>query len=263
MNRLLCADPGADLFAAKLRGLCRTGVFEGATAVHADKHLQTNLMIVPQEYAYDLLLFCQRNPRLCPLLEVFEPGDFEPHYAIAADLRSDVGGYYIFEHGVLKQEVDDISAYWGDDLVSFLIAGGFSLESALVESGIALRHLEQDGNVAMYKTDLPCVPAGRFSGNAVVSMRAIKSRDIARMVEITARLPQGQGAPLHIGNPQALGIADLMRPDFGDASAIMDDELPVFWACGVTLQYVAELSKLPFCITHARSKMFVTDQRNE
>jgi len=263
MNMLLSSDPGADLSAAELRALCRSGSFDGPTAGYADHHVQTNLMIVPQEYAFDFLLFCQRNPKPCPLVEVLEPGHFAPHCASDGDLRTDVPGYRIFENGVLKEEVTDISAYWRDDLVSFLIGCSFSFESALVDGGIALRHLEQQCNVAMYKTNLPCVPAGRFSGNMVVSMRPIKSRDVARAVEITARLPQVHGAPVHIGNPQALGITDLMRPDFGDAVAVMDDELPVFWACGVTPQYVAEMSRLPFCITHAPGKMFVTDRLNE
>lgn len=254
-------DPA--LSAADLRALCRSGAFDGPTAGYADGHVQANLMIVPREYAFDFLLFCQRNPKPCPLVEVLEPGCFEPRSAPGADLRTDVPGYRIFENGVLRQEIADISAYWRDDLVSFLIGCSFSFESALIEGGIPLRHIEQQRNVAMYKTSMPCEPAGRFTGNAVVSMRPVKSRDIARAVEITARLPQVHGAPVHIGNPQAIGIVDLMRPDFGDAVEIMEDELPVFWACGVTPQYVAELSKLPFCITHAPGKMFVTDRLNE
>ncbi len=251
------------LSAADVRALCRSGEFDGPTAGYADNHVQANLMIVPKEYAFDFLLFCQRNPKPCPLVEVLEAGAVEPRTAPGADLRSDLPGYRIFENGVMTREVADISEYWRDDLVSFLIGCSFSFESALIEGGIPLRHIEQQRNVAMYKTNMPCVPAGRFTGNAVVSMRPVKSRDVSRAVEITARLPQVHGAPVHIGNPHAIGIADLRHPDFGDAVEIMDDELPVFWACGVTPQYVAELSKLPFCITHAPGKMFVTDRLNE
>ncbi len=111
----------------------------------------------------------------------------------------------------------------------------------------------------MYKTNIPCAPAGRFQGNMVVSMRPVKSRDIAAAVEISGRFPQVHGAPVHIGHPGQIGIGDLAKPDFGDAVDIMEDELPVFWACGVTPQYIAELSRIPFCITHAPGKMFVTD----
>jgi len=255
--------PATDSPAAALRALCRSGEFNSPTAGYADGHVQANLMIVPKEYAFDFLLFCQRNPKPCPLVEVLEPGQFEPRSAMGADLRTDLPAYRIFEGGQLKQEVTDISAYWREDLVSFLIGCSFSFESALIDGGIPLRHIEQQRNVAMYKTNMPCMPAGRFTGNAVVSMRPIKSRDIARAVEITARLPQVHGAPVHVGHPQAIGIADLMCPDFGDPVDIEADELPVFWACGVTPQYVAELSKLPFCITHAPGKMFVTDRLNE
>lgn len=253
----------SSLSAAGLRALCRSGGHTGPTAGYADHHVQANLMIVPAAYAFEFLLFCQRNPKPCPLVEVLEAGQYTPSCAPGADLRTDLPGYRIFENGVLQQEVTDISAFWRDDLVSFLIGCSFSFESALTDSGIRLRHIDQQRNVAMYKTTIPCVAAGRFQGNAVVSMRPIKSRDIARAVEITARLPQVHGAPLHIGHPEAIGIADLARPDFGDAVALLDDELPVFWACGVTPQYIAELSKLPFCITHAPGKMFVTDRLNE
>ncbi|MDB5842494.1 MAG: hypothetical protein JWQ23_4446, partial [Herminiimonas sp.] len=153
--------------------------------------------------------------------------------------------------------------YWRDDLVSFLLGCSFSFESALTDGGIRLRHVIQRVNVAMYKTNIACQPAGRFHGNMVVSMRPVKSREVARAVEISARFPQVHGAPIHIGSPGAIGIADLLNPDFGDPVAVLEDELPVFWACGVTPQYVAECSRIPFCISHSPGKMLVTDFRNE
>jgi uncharacterized protein YcsI (UPF0317 family) len=193
------------------------------------------------------------------LVEVLEAGAWEPACAAGADLRSDLPGYRLYRDGVLERELDDVTALWRDDMVSFLLGCSFSFESALMGAGIALRHVEQQRNVTMYKTNIACVPAGRFHGNMVVSMRPIKSADVARAVEISARFPQAHGAPVHIGNPLALGIADLGHPDFGDAVEVMDDEVPVFWACGVTPQAVAEASKLPLCISHAPGKMFVTD----
>ncbi|MEN3366566.1 MAG: hypothetical protein V7606_3840 [Burkholderiales bacterium] len=245
--------------AKDVRALCRTGEFTGPTAGVAEGHVQANMMIVPREYAFDFLLFCQRNPKPCPLVEVLEPGHFAPRCAPGADVRSDLPGYRIFENGRLTREVANVSPYWQDDLVTFLIGCSFSFESALMEGGIPLRHVEQGINVAMYKTNIPCLPAGRFEGNMVVSMRPVKSRDIARAVEISAKFPQVHGAPVHIGHPKAIGINDLSKPDFGEPVAIEDGELPVFWACGVTPQYVAELSRIPFCITHAPGKMLVTD----
>jgi uncharacterized protein YcsI (UPF0317 family) len=245
-----------------LRSLCRSGEFDGATAGFAPGFVQANMMIVPREYAFEFLLFCQRNPKPCPLVEVLEAGRFEPACAPGADLRSDLPGYRIFENGVLAREVSDIGSYWHDDFVTFLIGCSFSFEGALIEGGIPLRHVEQGRNVAMYKTSIPCRPAGRFQGNLVVSMRPVKSRDVARAVEISAKFPQVHGAPVHIGYPQAIGIDDLSKPDFGDTVEILEDELPVFWACGVTPQYVAQLSRIPFCITHSPGKMLVTDLTN-
>ncbi len=246
-----------------LRALCRTGEFAGQTAGFAKGYVQANLMILPREYAFDFLLFCQRNPKPCPLVEVLEPGRFMPDCAPGADLRTDISGYRVFENGEVAHEVTDITAFWRDDLVSFLLGCSFSFETALIDGDIPLRHVAQRRNVAMYKTDIACQPAGRFHGNMVVSMRPIKSRDVARAVEISGRFPQVHGAPIHIGHPQAIGINDLSKPDFGDAVQILDDELPVFWACGVTPQYVAQRSRIPFCISHSPGKMLVTDFRNE
>ncbi len=253
----------ANLSPAELRALYRSAASNdpnaGPTTGVAPGFVQANLMIVPREYAFDFLLFCQRNPKPCPLVEVLEPGRFEPVCANGADLRTDIPGYRIHENGQFVKEVADIREFWHDDLVSFLLGCSFSFESALMQAGIPLRHVQQQRNVAMYKTTIPCAPAGRFQGNMVVSMRPIKSRDIASAVEISGRFPQVHGAPVHIGHAEQIGIHDLAKPDFGDAVEIMEDELPVFWACGVTPQYIAELSRIPFCITHAPGKMFVTD----
>jgi uncharacterized protein YcsI (UPF0317 family) len=253
----------ATLSPAEVRKLCRAGALRGPTTGLADGYVQANLMIVPQSLAFDFLLFCQRNPRPCPLLEVLDAGNPVPRCALGGDLRTDLPGYCLYEHGVRTQELCTIDSIWRDDLVSFLFGCSFSFESALVRSGISLRHINQNLNVAMYKTGIPCVPAGRMKGNMVVSMRPIKARDVSRAIEITGRFPQVHGAPLHIGYPAGLGIADLARPDFGDPVMLLEDELPLFWACGVTPQYVAEISRLPFCITHSPGKMLVTDLRNE
>jgi len=246
-------DPGA------LRHACRSGEFDRPTAGHAAGYLQANLMIVPQADAFDFLLFCQRNQKSCPLVEVLQPGTREPACAPGADIATDIPGYRVYRDGQFVEERADIAALWRPDFVSFLIGCSFSFESALADAGIPLRHVVQSRNVAMYRTDVACVPAGRFMGEMVVSMRPIRSRDVARVVEICARFPQAHGAPVHVGNPQALGIADVMRPDYGDAVEIRADEVPVFWACGVTPQWVAQRSGLALCVTHAPGKMFVTD----
>ena len=248
---------------AELRALCRSGEFMGQTAGQAPGHVQANMLIVPREAAYDFLLFCQRNPKPCPLVEVLDAGSWTPRSAAGGDVRSDLPGYRVYEHGELREEVTDVAHLWRDDLVTFLIGCSFSFEDALVRAGIPLRHVQQGRNVAMYRTNIACVPAGRFGGDMVVSMRPVKSRDVAKAVEITARYAQVHGAPVHIGRPEAIGIADLSRPEFGDAVEILDDEVPVFWACGVTPQQVAMQSRLPLCISHSPGKMLVLDDRTD
>ena len=243
----------------ELRLAAREGKIEEPTSGYAPGFLQANLMIVPQEYAFDFLLFCQRNPKPCPLIEVMEPGAREPKCAPGADIARDIPGYRMYRDGELVGERADVADMWRGDFVSFLIGCSFSFEDAVVQAGIPLRHVDQGCNVAMYRTNIPCQGAGPFEGEMVVSMRPIRSRDVAKVVEISGRFDVAHGAPVHIGNPGAIGIADVARPDYGDAVRIEDDEVPIFWACGVTPQWVAQKSRLPLCITHAPGKMFVTD----
>ena len=253
MSQLPFADPAA------LRQACRDGRFAQPTTGHAPGRIQANMMIVPKEHAFDFLLFCQRNPKPCPLVEVLSPGQLEPACAPGASIATDLPGYRVYRDGEFVEERTDVSELWRDDLVTFLIGCSFSFESQVQAAGVRLRHVDQGRNVAMYRTNVACTPAGIFSGEMVVSMRPIKSRDVAKAVEISARLPIAHGAPVHVGNPAALGVADIMKPEYGDPVEILDDEVPMFWACGVTPQWVAQRSRLPFCITHAPGKMFVTD----
>ena len=239
----------------------RSGQFTLPTAGLAPGYLQANLMIVPQAQAFDFLLFCQRNPKPCPLIEVMEPGQLEPACAPGANLATDLPGYRVYRNGEFAEERNDISAIWQQDFVTFLIGCSFSFESALIKAGVPLRHVEQGCNVAMYRTNLPCVASGSFKGEMVVSMRPIKSRDVAKVVEVSSRFALAHGAPLHVGNPLDIGIKDISRPDYGDSVDIMPDEVPVFWACGVTPQWVAQSSRLSLCITHAPGKMFITDRK--
>lgn len=245
------------------RQLMRSGAYNGHTAGMAPGHVQANLAILPRREADDFLRFCQRNPKPCPLLAVSEPGDpLLPALGDGLDLRSDLPRYRVWHDGDLVDEVDDIAALWRDDLVGFAIGCSFSFEEALLQAGVPLRHVAEGRNVAMYRTSLPTTPAGRFHGPMVVSMRPMKAADAIRAVQVTSRFPQVHGAPVHIGDPALIGIADLARPDFGDAVAVADDELPVFWACGVTPQSVVMAARPAFCITHAPGCMLVTDLLN-
>ncbi len=219
-------------------------------------------MAVPREAAFDFLLFCQRNPRPCPVIEVVEAGQVAPACAPGADLRTDLPRYRVYRDGRLDAEVPEVRALWRDDLVAFLIGCSFSFEEALAAAGVPLRHVESCVNVPMYRTNRPTAPAGRFHGPLVVSMRPIPAALVPLAVQVTSRFERVHGAPVHVGAPEALGIADLARPDFGDPVELRPGELPVFWACGVTPQAAALASRLPFCITHAPGHMLVTDLLN-
>ena len=247
----------------EVREQIRTGHWRGVTSGVAPGYVQANLAILPKDLAFDFLLFCQRNPKPCPVLEVVEAGRVEPVLTTpGGDLRTDVPGYRVYQNGQLTAEVDSLTSYWRDDLVSFLLGCSFSFETAMADAGIPLRHQEMECNVPMYITNIPTSPAGQFAGPMVVSMRPVRQAQIVRAVQVTSRFPATHGAPLHIGDPKAIGIMDIARPDFGDPVDIYPGEEPVFWACGVTPQAVALNCKPSLMMTHAPGKMFITDQRD-
>lgn len=248
---------------AEVRGLARRGELTGPTPGLAPGWVQANLVVVPRDLAFDFLLFCQRNPKPCPLLDVTEVGDAEPRLtALGADLRTDLPGYRVYRTGELVEEPTEITTWWRDDLVAFLLGCSFTFESALREAGLPVRHLEQSCNVPMYRTNLACRPAGVFHGPMVVSMRPMTPAQAIRAVQVCSRFPRAHGTPIHIGDPETIGIHDLDRPDFGDPVVIRSGEVPVFWACGVTPQAVAMTVRPPFLITHKPGHMFVTDLRD-
>ena len=248
---------------ALLRQSIRSGQWSGHTSGLAAGRVQANLCILPADLATDFLLFCQRNPKPCPLLAVSEPGDFTVKaLGQTIDLRTDLPRYRVWKDGHLHSEPTSLVDLWRSDLVSFVIGCSFSFEEALIENGIALRHVSMQKNVAMYRTNIPTVSAGPFSGPMVVSMRPLKASDAIRAVQITSRYPNVHGAPVHIGDPSQIGIRDLNTPDYGDAIPIEPNEIPVFWACGVTPQAVVAASKPSFCITHAPGAMLITDLMN-
>ena len=250
----------AGLHPREMRERIRRGEWTGPTVGCSDGYVQANLVVLPQRLAGDFLLFCERNPGPCPLLEATRPGEFEPlDTAPGADLRTDVPRYRIYEGGSLQAEVTSLLSIWNEDLVAFLLGCSFTFDDLLVKAGIPVRHREEGRNVSMYVTSRACAPAGPFIGPLVVSMRPIPAGLVARATEITARLPLAHGAPVHVGDPQAIGIADLSRPDFGDSVTVAPGEVPVFWACGVTPQAVAMEAKPELMITHAPGHMFLTD----
>ena len=247
----------------EVRRAIRSRRHTGHTAGLARGYVQGNVCILPREYAAEFKAFCEANPKPCPLLAMSQPGDPRlPALGEDLDIRSDVPRYRVFRDGVLEGEVTDLTALWRDDLVTFVLGCSFSFEEALMAAGLRLRYVDEGRNVPMYRTSLDTVPAGRFRGKLVVSMRPFKPADAIRAIEITSRYPRVHGAPVHIGDPQAIGIEDLEKPWAGDPTEVRDGELPLFWACGITPQSVVLDARPSLCITHAPGHMLVTDLEN-
>ncbi|MDX2212012.1 MAG: putative hydro-lyase [Oculatellaceae cyanobacterium bins.114] len=249
---------------AEIRQRCRSNQLTTPTSGLAPGYVQANLVILPYPLAFEFLLFCQRNPKPCPVLDVIDAGEFEPKWlAPGADIRTDLPRYNVFRQGELVEETTDIRPLWRDDLVTFLIGCSFSFENALLNAGLPVRHIEEKKNVPMYKTTIDCFSSRTFSSSLVVSMRPLPVRQVVRAVEVTARYHKAHGAPIHISDPDKIGIDDLSRPDYGDAVTLGDDEVPVFWACGVTTQIAIDQAKPEFAITHAPGHMFIGDLKDE
>jgi uncharacterized protein YcsI (UPF0317 family) len=267
-------DPGmaahtqlASASPAHIRAACRSGGYSGHTSGLAPRHVQGNVVLLPQNYAADFLRYCQRNPKPCPVLAVGEPGDVAlPSLGAGIDISRDLPRYRVWQNGVCVDEPTDVAALWAaathGPWVAFVLGCSFSFEQALLDEGVPLRHVQQGRNVAMFRTSVPTHAAGPFNGPLVVTMRPLKAADAIRAVQITSRYPAVHGAPVHMGDPALIGIADLQQPDYGDAVAVLADELPVFWACGVTPQAALVQARLPLAITHAPGAMLVTDLLN-
>jgi uncharacterized protein YcsI (UPF0317 family) len=248
----------------EVRAAIRRGEWTAPTAGLAPGFVQANLVALPAADAFDFLRFCVANPRPCPVLEVTDPGAVEPaRMAPGADLRTDVPRYRVYREGEQAGEPTDAADVWQEDLVGFLLGCSFTFERALLAAGLPVRHVEQGVNVPMYRTAVACRPAGRFSGPLVVSMRPMTPAQALRATQVTTRYAAVHGAPVHVGDPRELGIAELGAPDYGDPVEIRPGEVPVFWACGVTPQAVAQASRPALMITHAPGHMFVTDVPDE
>ena len=247
---------------AEVRALIRQGVIDFPTAGMCAGYAQANLVILPPEYAADFQRYAELNPFPCPVLEVIKGSPATHAMGEGGDITTDIPRYRIYEDGIFTKEITDAAAYWKDGYVGFLIGCSFSFEEALIAAGVEVRHITMGRNVPMYKTNIATAKAGPFEGPMVVSMRPMTpdKAEIAR--QITAAMPNVHGAPVHMGDPAQIGIADVMKPDYGDPVDIYDGEIPVFWPCGVTPQAAVENAKPPIVITHAPGHMFITDVKN-
>lgn len=253
----------SNMMPQEVKELIRAQKITGQTSGMCNGFAQANLCILPKEYAFGFLLLCMRNPKPCPILEVGDVGSKEiKAMAKHGDICTDFPKYRIWKNGVLEKEVTDISEYWQDDFVYFLIGCSFSFEAELLEAGVPVRHIEEGKNVPMFNTNIELDSAGVFHGNMVVSMRPIPYDLVVKAVNVTAGMPRVHGAPIHIGCPEEIGILDVNKPDYGDAVTINDGEVPVFWPCGVTPQNIVMQTKPPIAITHSPGHMFITDVKN-
>jgi uncharacterized protein YcsI (UPF0317 family) len=258
MTTMISTPDPAILSPAQARLAFRDGL-RRPTAGWSHGYAQANLIAVPVDWAYDVLLFCQRNPQPCPVLDVTDPGSTTTILAPDADLRTDLPGYRVWQDGELVDEPTDVTGLWSGELMTFLIGCSFTFEAMLADAWLPLRHVEQGRNVPMFRTNRMCRPGGRLHGPMVVSMRPIPAELVDTAVRLTGRMPAVHGAPVHVGDPAALGIADVQRPQFGDAVRAEAGDVPVFWACGVTPQAAVMASRPPFAITHQPGHMLITD----
>ncbi|MFB1082662.1 putative hydro-lyase [Jeotgalibacillus sp. JSM ZJ347] len=254
----------SELTPSQARELIRKGEWTKPTSGMANGYIQTNLAVLPKELAFEFLLFCQRNPKACPIIDVIEEGSAVAALAAPdSNVKMDIPKYRVYRDGQFTEERSDVTDIWTDDMVGFLIGCSFTFEEALLKNGIPIRHIEEGCNVPMYKTSIACTKAGRFEGPTVVSMRPMTEQQAIRAVQVTSRFPSVHGAPVHIGDPSKIGIQNLNHPDFGDAVTVKEGEVPVFWACGVTPQAVAMQVKPSLMITHSPGHMLITDVKND
>lgn len=246
--------------AAELRAAARRGEWKGTTGGHCPDYQQANVVILPRDAAMEFAAFCTRNPIPCPIIEITPPGDPEPaRSAPGADLRTDVPNYRVYRNGALAEKRADIRELWRDDLVVFLLGCSFTFEHALVEAGVPPRNVEMGTMVSMFRSGIACAPAGRFHGPMVVTLRPIPAAKVDLVRELSGRYPHAHGAPIHVGDPAAIGIKDPAHPEYGEPVPIRAGEVPMFWGCGVTPQAVAVAAKVELMITHEPSQMFLTD----
>ena len=247
----------------QIRPLIRSGAYRGQTAGLAPGNLQANLAVLGDGYAEDFHAFCLENPRPCPLVGVSGRGDPMMRDLGDIDIRTDIPSYNVYRHGALERETPSMADLWTDDMIAFALGCSFTFESALTEAGIRMKHIERNETVSMFATNIELRPVGPFAGGMVVSMRPVPRDQVELAIEVTGGYPHAHGAPVHVGDPSAIGVRDINSPDWGDPAVFAEGDVPVFWACGVTPQNVLRQAAPPLCITHTPGRMLVTDLTEE
>ncbi|XP_065057735.1 D-glutamate cyclase, mitochondrial-like [Rhopilema esculentum] len=229
------------------------------------EYLQANVAVVSREYAADFRKFVDLNSGPCPLLYQSKVGEAEaPLLAKGSDIRTDLSAYKVYVNGTTQLDVEGLANYNWDDMVAFYLGCSFSFEKRLLSAGIPIRNIEEGKNVSMYTTNIQCFEAGPFSCNMVVSMRPLPETLIDKAVNETLQMDFAHGAPIHIGNPAEIGIEDLHSAEtIGDTVTLREDDIPVFWACGVTSGHAVGSARIPIAFCHSPGCMFITDRTNE
>ena len=244
----------------KVRSQIRSGCFKKNTSGLMPNLVQGNLVIMPKKWADEFIEFCRLNPKPCPLIGISKPGNPSiPELGNALDIRIDLPEYHLFRDGIYASAASDVSEYWRQDSVAIVLGCSFSFEDALQSAGLEVKNISQGTNVSMYDTNIATQATANFDCNMVVSMRPFKKHNIDQVISITSEFPMAHGAPVHIGDPQLIGIKDIHSPEYGSPVVLEDDDIPVFWACGVTTQASIRSAKLPLVITNAPGKMLITD----
>lgn len=251
---------GAAMTPREWRARFRAGEVRQTSAL-APGYVQANIAILPAVHADDFEAFLRANPAACPLVARGAEGDPSlPTLGEAIDIRSDIPRYRVFRDGRHADLVPDIAGLWRDDLVTFAVGCSLTFEADLVAAGVSLRCHAPGVSCSAFDTAIANVPAGPFGGNLVVSMRAIRRGQLEKAISVTAAHPEAHGAPVHSGAPADIGV-DLGRPIDGlGLTDVLDGEVPVFWACGVTMERAIASAELPFAITHAPGHMLITDR---
>lgn len=244
----------------EVRAAIRQKLFNAPTTGVAQGYMQVSPIIIPSRFAADFKQFCHTNDKPFPLAGISAQGNSKlPFLGKDIDVKYDLGHYHIYRNGQFSGEVSSLDSIWRDDWVTFTVGCSFSFEDILQSQHIPIRHQQEGKNVPMYNTDIPLHPVGVFGGNMVVSMRPFSTSDAIQAIAITSRYPISHGAPVHMGDPKQIGIHTLDKPDYGDSVHIQSNEIPLFWACGVTILPVMQRAKLPIAIVQKPGYMLVTD----
>lgn len=250
----------SELSPHEIRNEIRLKRWNGTTYGLAKKYAQVSPVILAEKYADDFLRLCKVNPKIFPLYGVSETGNSKLSFlGEDVDVKSDLSSYRVYSNGQFNGNTGSIKEIWQDDFVTFAIGCSLSFEEILIMQGIPLRHLQENKKIPAYQTNIELNSTGAFSGKTFVTMRQFSTLDSTKATTLTAQFPKFHGAPLHSGDCTQIGIKDLSKPDYGDTPTLYKDDIPLYWACGITVLQVIEKAEMPIAIVVNPGYMLITD----